>query len=96
MDIVDRLNDAINRFYGKEPAGLLQEAKDDLEWLNKKHVELIDDNERLRQQNAELNQKIEDLVESLEWIANRLESNHTVPSEAILARNAITKATGGE
>lgn len=54
-----------------------------------------DEIKRLRQQNAELNQKIEDLVESLEWIANRLESNHTVPSEAILARNAIAKATGG-
>lgn len=52
--------------------------------------------ERLRQQNAELSRKIEDLIESLGWIANRLESNHTVPSEAILARNAIAKATGGK
>ena len=51
---------------------------------------------RLRQQNAEVSQQIEDLVESLGWIANRLESNHIVPSEAILARNAIAKAKGGE
>lgn len=81
MDIVERL-----RGHAKGNAGGVRELL----------VLSADEIERLRQRNVELNQKIEDLVESLGWIANRLESNHIVPSEAILARNAIAKATGGE
>lgn len=79
--------------YNNSTNHLVTMPKSVLDQIGKEHTEEI---ERLRQQNAELNQKIKDLVESLEWIANRLESNHTVPSEAILARNAIAKATGGE
>lgn len=33
--LVEQLRDAVNRFYGKEPAGLLAQAADDLEWYDK-------------------------------------------------------------
>lgn len=108
MDIVERLRDEAN-MHDADDVDLHLEAVDEIERLRWKNAELestsglgrvltkqAEEIKRLRQQNAELNQKIEDLVESLEWIANRLESNHTVPSEAILARNAIAKATGGK
>ena len=33
MDIVERLRDGVNRFYGNEPTGLMNEAADEIERL---------------------------------------------------------------
>ena len=33
MDIVERLRNGVNRYYGKDPAGLLNEASDEIERL---------------------------------------------------------------
>ena len=43
-DIVERLRDGVNRHYGKDPAGLLNEAADEIE--------------RLREENKQLREKL--------------------------------------
>lgn len=82
MDIVERLRDAVNRHYGKDPAGLLVEAAEEIEWF--------------RQQNAELVEALTKIAswhkESLWRQYNDLNLDDAVK----IAADAIAKATGGE
>ena len=42
MDIVARLRDAVNRHYGKDPCGVMNEAADEIERLRKVLQEIAD------------------------------------------------------
>lgn len=50
MDIVERLRDAVNRHYGKDPCGMMAEAADEIELLRGQlnlHHDLARANEKI-------------------------------------------------
>ena len=53
-DIVERLRDGVNRHYGKDPAGLLNKAADEIERLRKALRFMLDNDRNLQKPLEEL------------------------------------------